>query len=226
MRNNKKIIAMAVCAACSTPAFAQLGGLFQGVLENAAKQAIQQGAEQGIQQGVAQAIAGASAQQPGAAAPAAAPVVQNGCYFNLPAMPPGVQFNADLNGNGCVDQNEYATYLQVYQSALLAATQRQAAASTGTPAATNNAVGAALGSAIAVRNAGLTGNAAGWVAGQNALGAAVHAARAQAAQQQPMTVAPVGVAAPATGVEGVVGNAAAEVVSGAVSGALKGLFGR
>lgn len=233
------LFATAVTFCISAPAFAQFGSIFQSAVENAAKQAVQQGTQQGVQQGVVQAINGAPAQP----VAALAPIMQNGCYFNLPAMPPGVQFNADLNSNGCVDQNEFATYMQVYQSAMASAAQRQP-----TPSASGNAAGAVLGSAVAARNAGLNGNATAWVAGQNALGAAVSAAHAQPpAQAQVIAANPVdfngdGIvtaeevaayqarsaaangAVPA-GAQGAVSNTTSEVVSGAVSGALKGLFG-
>ena len=240
MRHTRIAIAT-IFAATAAPAFAQFGAMFQSVVENAAKQAVQQGAQQGVQQGVTQAIVGNPAQ------PVAmtAPIMQNGCFFNLPAMPPGVQFNADLNNNGCVDQNEYATYMQVYQSAMASAAQRQPAAPVA-PSAASGIASAVVGSAIAGRNAGLNGNATAWVAGQNAIGAAANAARGQQVQQQinpadfngdgvvtaeeiaayqARVVASNGVIAQPTA-QGAVTNATAEVVGGAVNGALKGLFGR
>lgn len=229
----KRMLVATLALGLSTPGFAQLGALFQGAIENAAKQAVQQGVEQGVQQGVTQAVASAPTQG------AAAPIVQNGCYYGLPPAPPSAQsFNPDLNGNGCVDRNEYATYLQVIQGAQANVTAQQPAA-----ANTGSALGSALGGAMAVKNAGGTGNAAAWVAGQNALGAAANAARGQpAAAVNPADANGDGVAtadeianyqariAAANGVTAVpaqaVNNATAEVVSGAVSGALKGLFGR
>lgn len=209
-------LGVALALGISAPAFAQLGGLFQNAIQNAAKQAVQQGVEQGVQQGVTQAVVGS----PAPAAQPVGPMMANGCYVNLPAMPTGVQFNADMNANGCVDQNEFVTYMQVHQSATASAAQRQPVAA---PAA-GSALGSVVGGAIAVKNAGGTGNAAAWVAGQNAIGAA-----AQAAQGQPQQVAanPADVnAVPAQGAQGAVSNATSEVVGGAVSGALKGLFGR
>ena len=169
----------------------------------------------------------------------------NGCFFNLPAPPPGMALNPDSNGNGCVDQSEANTYVYAVQVAYNAAQSRGAAAP-----ANNSALGSVVGSAMAVKNAGGTGNAAAWVAGQNALGAAANAARAQPAQLQvaanPVDLNADGIVtaeevaayqsrvtsanglvaqAPVPSAQGAVSNATSEIVSGAVSGALKGLFG-
>jgi hypothetical protein len=234
--HHAKFAAAVFFATAALPAFAQFGGLLQNVIGNAAKQAVQDGAQQGLQQGVTQAIVGTPAQAP----QPAGPMLANGCYVNLPALPPNVQLNPDMNANGCVDQNEFTTYMQVYQNAVA---QAQPVAAPAAPA--GNALGSVIGGAMAVKNAGGTGNAAAWVAGQNAIGAAANAARGQPQQAavnptdangdgvltaeeiaayQTRVAAANGVAAPAPAQ--VVSNATSDVVSGAVGGALKGLFGR
>jgi hypothetical protein len=245
MQRTKAVI-VALSVSIAIPAHAQFGSLFQNVVESAAKQAVQQGAQQGVQQGVTQAVIGTTAQP--VAPVATGPTMVNGCYFNLPAPPPGVVLNPDSNGNGCVDQNETNAYVYAVQAAYNAAQARGAAVAAPS---NSTALGSVVGSAMAVKNAGGTGNAAAWVAGQNALGAAANAARAQPVQPQVVAANPVDlngdgivtaeeVAAhqtrvtaagsmvaqpPVQGAQNVVSNTTSEVVSGAVSGALKGLFG-
>lgn len=243
----------AVLLSCATlPAAAQFGGLFQSMVESAAKQAVQQGVQQGVAQGVQQAVAG----QPAATQAAQAPIIQNGCYFNLPPAPASLKnFNPDMNGNNCVEQGEYATYLQLVQNAGGVQSQ-QAVVPSAAPASplTNALVGTVVGGAVQSATGGggvpsvpITGKAAAWVAGQNALGAVANAAHGNTpvvgAAALPGTVNPAdtngdGVltaqeiadhqtrAAAAAGPAGVAGQAVGNAAAGAVGGVLKGLFGR
>jgi hypothetical protein len=182
-----------------------------------------------------------------------APIIQNGCYFNLPPAPANLKnFNPDLNGNNCVEQNEYGTYIQLLQNASAATPPVQSAVATApAPSPVASAlVGAVVGSAMqggGAPSVPLTGKAAGWVASQNAIGAvgnAIHGntpivgAAALPGTTNPGDTNGDGILtaqeiadhqarmAASVGVGGVAGQAVGNATAGAVGGMLKGLFGR
>lgn len=82
-------------------------GLFDDLIEGVAKSVLQQ------------AVGGQTqpAQPVQAVQPPPQIMQQNGCYYNLPSLPPGAPpYYVDADKNGCVDQNELVNYLRVVEA--------------------------------------------------------------------------------------------------------------
>lgn len=116
-------------------------GFFDALIQNVATKAVESTANNVVNQAV----------QP---ATSNGPVMQNGCYYNLPPAPANYQgLNADTNHNGCVDQAELAAYLATISGQSANGAALLNALSNGSTQQALGANGQALGLAAGLANA-------------------------------------------------------------------------
>lgn len=158
-----------------------VAGMFDALIESVTKSVVEQAVGSAANQ----------AAQPTQAQPTemAQPILQNGCYFNLPQLPPSAgNHQSDVDRNGCVDYNEMSMHMQIHQAHTTNAQPQQAAAPAGGAGFLGALAGGVAQQAISGKGASPVGRMSGpggaWVGANMALATAGSAARGQQQQQQ------------------------------------------
>lgn len=175
MRNFK--LSFTVLSVALTLSGTSNAGLFDALIEGVAKGAIEQAVGSAANQ----------AAQPTQAQPTevAQPILQNGCYFNLPQLPPSAaNHQADVDKNGCVDYNEMSMHMRIYQvHTANAQPQPQPAAPSGGAGFLGALAGGVAQQVVSGKGASPVGRMSGpggaWVGANMALATAGQAAQPQ-----------------------------------------------
>lgn len=179
MHNFKTAIAVLPVVLMLASPVSAVAGMFDALIQSVTKGVVEQAVGSAANQ----------AAQPTQVQPTevAQPVLQNGCYFNLPQLPPSAgNHQADVDKNGCVDFNEMSMYMRIHQVHTANAQPQQAAAPSGGAGFLGALAGGVAQQAVSGKGAsplgGMSGPGGAWVGANMALATAGQAARGQ---QQP-----------------------------------------